>query len=463
MITTIKLRRMIAILALLCMPLFVFAEKAAALTDGETEEYGIAEAEEWDMDIPLEEEEEESTAAAEMYIATNTMALKVRRGPGAEYNGMDSIAKGSQVFLLEIGEEWSRIRIRGDVGYVQTKYLEDIYRYDADLDAVGDAVEMADKQEAESETEEDQHFHNGFKAFAVKNAVIYEQPDAESRYRGKAPIYKELVVCHNEDNGWSHVKYDKVTGYTLTQNLFKWDRLEPFAGDIPGRDIYPYLAFVNRSADILEYNDKREVLKTINPGSAIAVAHPDEAGRYKTPYWRTTGYVKQEDIAFVMPVVPYEDAQPGDLISAMTTYYAIGKHTLQYQGRNWNIYLSTSRISDAVIQPDEVFDIYQYIGPYRKSSGYKSAPIASPTALMGYGGGTCQVSTTLYNGIIQVPLYVNHRKVHADAGAKYIPKGFDAAVGGGDINLVFTNTLPYPIRLNFFMSDGVLTFCIFRV
>ena len=39
---------------------------------------------------------------------------------------------------------------------------------------------------------------------------------------------------------------------------------------------------------------------------------------------------------------------------------------------------------------------------------------------------------------------------------------FDAAVGGGDINLKMTNTLPYPIRFVFMNSDGVLTCCIFR-
>jgi len=63
---------------------------------------------------------------------------------------------------------------------------------------------------------------------------------------------------------------------------------------------------------------------------------------------------------------------------------------------------------------------------------------------------------------IQLPLLVTHRKVHAEVGIYYVPQGFDAAVGGGDINLTMENTLPYAIRYQFLNSDGVLTCCIFR-
>ena len=73
------------------------------------------------------------------------------------------------------------------------------------------------------------------------------------------------------------------------------------------------------------------------------------------------------------------------------------------------------------------------------------------------------MNTTFYMTNIQLPILVTHRKVHADVGIYYVPRGFDAAVGGGDINLQLTNTLPYAIRYHFFMTDGALTCCIFRV
>ena len=82
--------------------------------------------------------------------------------------------------------------------------------------------------------------------------------------------------------------------------------------------------------------------------------------------------------------------------------------------------------------------------------------------LAGYGGGTCQTNTTFYNTVMQIPLLVTHRKVHIEVGMYYAKQGFDAAVGGGDINLIMENTLPYPVRFQFFNSDGVLTCCVFK-
>lgn len=150
------------------------------------------------------------------------------------------------------------------------------------------------------------------------------------------------------------------------------------------------------------------------------------------------------------------------MISVMTTYYAVGISTLQYQGRNWNIRLSSSMINGTVLQPGESYNQNEVIGPYRKSTGYHKAPIMSQTALWGYGGGTCQVNTTFYISTIQLPLLVTHRRVHADVGIYYAKKGFDAAVGGGNINLTMVNTLPYAIRYQLYISDGVLTCCIYR-
>jgi len=72
------------------------------------------------------------------------------------------------------------------------------------------------------------------------------------------------------------------------------------------------------------------------------------------------------------------------------------------------------------------------------------------------------VNTTFYITTIQVPLLVTHRKVHANVGMYYALQGFDAAVGGGDINLTMVNTLPYAVRYEIMNSDGVLTCCIFR-
>lgn len=406
--------------------------------------------------------------AAVTHTARAAKALKVRIAPEKGSNGNDSIAQGDTVYILEYGDEWCKVKARRNVGYVMTQYLEDVQPYDPSAVPTSQPSQPVtagkDQQEQQAAapdfTMTPDTYEARYQASTVKGTSIFAQPDETSRYLKSLGTYKELTV--GEISGdWCLVKHENTIGYVRTDALFKWDRIDPYAGDIPGLIVWDNLVFTNHSTVIYSL-DENENLKTVNPGAAICAANKDEAGRYVTPYHREMGYITENDVAYVMPVVPWKGAQSGDLISAMTTYYAVGISTLQYQGRNWNIRLSGSMITGTVLQPGEEFNMNKTIGPYSKSTGYKSAPIMSPRAQTGYGGGTCQTNTTFYNTIIQLPLLVTHRKVHANVGMYYIPKGFDAAVGGGDINLTMINTLPYAIRFQLFISDGVLTCCVFR-
>ena len=414
----------------------------------------------------MTEEEAAAEAAAadtEQYIAVATVALKVRRGPGKDYNGSDSIPKDSFVYILELGAEWCKVRTSRTDGYVMTKYLTDIREYDPATQTTGDTAGAPTVAPDFGGASAD-GFHEGYKAYAVKSTIVFKECDDRGARVCSVKIYDEVTVDTVDiASDWCNVRYNGRYGFMRCSSLFKWDRIDPNAGPIPGCIVYPLMAFVKHTTDIIDYEDGRKVLKTINPGSAICVEQPDAQGRYKTPYWRKTGYITADDIAYIQPVVDVASAGGGDLISVMTTYFAVGIHNANYWGRNWNIYLGTAFMDNTILSPNEQFNINNIIGPYRKATGYKSAPIASPHAAVGYGGGTCQVCTTLYNTVIQVPIYVNWRKVHANVGAKYFLKGFDAAVGGGDTNMIFTNTLPYTIRLNCFVSDGVLTLALFRV
>lgn len=396
---------------------------------------------------------EETDTEEVQYQAYASVALKVRREPRKDSSGKGSIPKDSLVSILELMDSgWARVVFGEGDGYVQTQYLQAMTSMD------GSPIEP--QPTPEPGVPDESGFREAYQAYALNQAAVYAEASEDSSVLVWVPMYKEVIVSE-VDGDWCRARYNGKTGYMLCDSLFKWDRLVWDAGEIPGLDIMPLMVFTNKSTDIVSA-DGSEVFQTVNPGAAFCAYEKDETGRYGVPYHRTKGYVSEEDIAYVMPVVDWENAQPGDLISVMTTFYAVGVYSLQYQGRNWNIHLASGLISGIVLQPGETYDQNQVIGPYRKSTGYKSAPIMSKNATSGYGGGTCQVNTTFYAATIQVPILVTHRRVHADVGIYYIKQGFDAAVGGGNINLTLENTLPYAIRYQFFDCDGVLTCCIFR-
>jgi len=434
---------MLLAIMMLCQPLMCFAEGEEAVEATETEA----------TETSAPSEGEEADENTPKYYAFSTVALKVRKEPDKGSTGVGSIPKGSTVYILRlVNDNWAYITFERGNGYVQTQYLQNMTSYD------GTPIETE-----QGEQPFDAHiegFTANFKSHTVKAAKMYESADTSSKTVANIPIYTEVIVSQ-VDGDWAYACYKDRYGFIPVSSLFKWDRLTVDAGDIPGLDVMPVLAFVNKSTDILDPNTT-QVLQTINPGAALAVFEKDSMGRYLLPYERQDGFISEEDVAYTIPVVPWQDAQPGDMIACFSTYFAVGISSPAYQGRNWNIHLASSMISGVTLDPNEEYDQYQIIGPYRKSTGYHAAPIMKKDATMGYGGGTCQVNTTFYLANIQVPMMITHRKVHAEVGIYYVPQGFDAAVGGGNINLTLYNSLPYRIRYQMMNSDGVLTCCIFR-
>ncbi|MCR4885760.1 MAG: VanW family protein [Clostridiales bacterium] len=114
--------------------------------------------------------------------------------------------------------------------------------------------------------------------------------------------------------------------------------------------------------------------------------------------------------------------------------------------------------------PGGRLDFNADIGPYRASEGYMPAGVLVEGELQqGYGGGTCQVSSTLYNVVLQLPgLTVLQRRAHGDNGASYLPIGVDAAVGNSTLNFRFRNDYDFPIRIDGYSQDGALTIAIYR-
>lgn len=399
------------------------------------------------------------------HTAKATVALKVRAEANSSSKGVGSVGRGDTVSVTELGTDWCKVWTGRNEGWVQAKYLTDITPvagYTAPEQDAKPVATPAPKADPEPGFTMDVNtYEDKFVSCALYKATVYAKPDTASQAVGSLKKYEELYVGQNS-NGWSLIRYqENKYGYVLTDKLFRWDRVDPFAGEIPGQDLCASLVWVGHSTHL--YNAAtNEDDKTINPGSCISVYGPDGNGHYTLPYERWTDYISESDTVWKIDVVPWEDAQPGDLISCMTTYFGVGIHTLWYQGRNWNIHLGAQFITGTVVQPGEEYNQYTVMGPYVKATGYHEAPINSPNARSGFGGGTCQVNTTFYIATIVLPMLIKHRQVHQNLGMHYCKIGFDSAVGGGPINLIMVNTLPYAIRYQYMISDGVLTCAIFR-
>lgn len=70
-----------------------------------------------------------------------------------------------------------------------------------------------------------------------------------------------------------------------------------------------------------------------------------------------------------------------------------------------------------------------------------------------YGGGNCQVSSTLYNAVLAVPgLVITERHEHSNK-VPYVQKGKDAAVAYGSYDFKFRNDTGNDVKI-ICSSDG---------
>lgn len=141
-----------------------------------------------------------------------------------------------------------------------------------------------------------------------------------------------------------------------------------------------------------------------------------------------------------------------DQLSNFTTRYDAGN-----VGRTTNLRIATEKLNGYVLQPGETFSYNKALGKRTVENGYKEAAIyANGGVVNGIGGGICQISTTLYNAVLEANLEIVERHNHSFV-TSYSDPGIDATVVYGALDFKFKNTRKYPIKIESYIKGGVAT------
>lgn len=124
---------------------------------------------------------------------------------------------------------------------------------------------------------------------------------------------------------------------------------------------------------------------------------------------------------------------------------AVG-HTSYYHStgnRVHNIKTAAARFSGVLIAPGEEFSFNTRLGAVDGSTGYRRELVIKPEGTIPeYGGGICQVSTTVYRSVLFSGFPVVERNEHSYAVSYYsqvLGHGLDATIYLGGPDLKFTN------------------------
>lgn len=117
-------------------------------------------------------------------------------------------------------------------------------------------------------------------------------------------------------------------------------------------------------------------------------------------------------------------------------------------GERWqNLKTGVGKLNGVVLMPGEEISVYDTTAPYDEEHGYVEAgAYENGQVVPAYGGGICQVSSTLYNAVIYAELEILERYPHSMT-VDYVEPSRDAAIAGGYMDFRFKNPYDAPIYI----------------
>lgn len=291
---------------------------------------------------------------------------------------------------------------------------------------------------------------------AYTNVLFCLRRTPDESNRGITIEKRSKVLILEWDDEWCKIQYEKTVGYAKPQWLCQLRSLDALHYPIPNLP-HQISGYVEFSQETLIQAGSFKGFSTA--AGQIACVEATDAHTFTLPVWRSETQLT-DDVATYHPFVAWAEAESGDAIGGFTTFYGEQQGNGRAAAREYNIIEGCNRISGTTVESGAEFSFNNLCAPYRQANGYQLAPNISANGF-GYGGGVCQVTTTLYNAAMTLPMQINEWALHSKSGVVYVPQYFDAAVGNYR-DFRFTNLLPYAVRIEAIPQGGMLTVLFFR-
>ena len=292
--------------------------------------------------------------------------------------------------------------------------------------------------------------------FSSKETFVKYVPD--SKYY---PEIENINLCP-DDKFSTFTVCDKIT---LLHNRLHLRKEIVFK--INKDQLAAYLEILNKSSK----KSAKNAILTANTTGEITVLKKEEKGyeidtekimnnplEYFNP--SSTKKISTLPVKITLPKITsfnYEDLGLKEKIgSGMSNFRGSPKNRIH------NIHNATSKFEGILIPPGEVFSFVENLGDVNESTGYKEElVIKNNKTFPEFGGGICQVSTTLFRSAVNTGLEITERRNHAYPVQYYSPQGTDATIYIPKPDLQFKNNTAKYIMLQPHIEGTILTFDIF--
>lgn len=356
-------------------------------------------------------------ANASSYKTTSN--LNLRTGPSTNHKSVLTIPRNANIEYLGESGLWYNVKYNNKQGYVSNEFV-------SKTGSVGNSAST------------------GTKYSTTSNLNLRASTTTNSKKLTMIPKGKSvsLISKHGE---WFKVQYGSTQGYVNSSYLsgVASTPATPAKPQAPAPQASgaKYTTTSNLNLRTGTSTNSSKILMIPKGQSVSLISKHGEW--YKVQYGSTQGFVTSQFL--INPASQKE-------LSSFTTKFKAGE-----SNRVFNIQRVSNAINNKVVLPGETFSFNATTGPRSYKAGYKKAlVIQNGKFVEDEGGGVCQVSTTLYNTLLNAKMQIVQRHPHSKP-ISYVPVGRDAAVAYNYLDLKFKNNRNVPVSIKSSVSGNTIT------
>ncbi len=274
-------------------------------------------------------------------------------------------------------------------------------------------------------------YKNNVKTGRAKIKVI-----GKGKYKGTITRYFNIVPKKAKIN-------DVIFSSNFKKATIEWEKDEQASG---------YVVYISKKKDG-KYTRVKKIRKNTITEYTIKNLNPN-----KMYYFKVRSYKIIDGKIYYSTKYSKAKSNNGKIAKISLVSYSSGNN------RNYNLKKACKLINGTILKPGESFNWFRVVGPASGARGYKKATVfrGKTKKALDYGGGVCQVSSTLYQAALKVGLKVLERHQHSQP-VSYTKLGKDATVTYGVNNLRFKNNKNYSIKIVMYSKAGRTTCEMYRI
>jgi hypothetical protein len=277
-----------------------------------------------------------------------------------------------------------------------------------------------------------------------------------------AKLYRgDKVDVISITNGWAYIVYGDSLGYISANYISEKKpsaipKIQQSRKNSEMKDLkVQYVGILEKKVYAYDYrNNKRSI-----PAGYLSIFY-FEKGWAWIPFNRQILRVKESSFSLVLEVKDVNsDICEEPIICAYTTFFSTNE---EYANRINNLFIGASYLN-VRLAPNDTFSFNTALGERTSKKGYlKAGAFSNGQTIQAYGGGVCQLSSTIYAAVRQLNFTVTERYAH-NPEVTYLPLDMDATVNWNSLDLKFGNPYNFTVQIEPHVEKGMLTIIVRKV